>query len=330
MTETDIIIDTPLEAEVIAPKESLIDRGSYMPRRAADRYKDIKLVRKINKAKFTVYEASCQQDSKTYALKVFPSEEDSSRYFKNESRLGALNHPHVIKAVHVEENKELTYKENQRKASFILMELAPYGDFFDLLKKRKECLNEKLVRTYFRQLIDGLEYLHSKGITHLDIKPDNLLIGDDFNLKIADFDLSCFSKHSSILTKGTKYYRAPEMWNCKCKNRAAADIYSAGVFLFVFKTEGVVPHSETTPFRGIDLFGLLNENNPEFWKRHCELQERSVSFFSNDFKTLFNGMTKLKVEERYSIEDIKSSKWFQGPTYSNQELKDYLQTFFRN
>jgi serine/threonine-protein kinase Chk1 len=309
----------------------LIETGSYMSRRLADRYKEIKLVRKINKAKFSVYLASCNRDSKNYALKVFPSDEDQAlKYFKNEARIGALSHPHIIKAVHIEEDKELTFKETQRKASFILMELAPYGDFFDLLKNYKECLNEKLVRTYFRQLIEGLEYLHSKGITHLDIKPDNLLIGEDFNLKIADFDLSCFSKHSSILTKGTKYYRAPELWQCKCRNRAAADIYSAGVFLFVLKSEGVVPHSETTPFKGIDLFSLLNDNNPEFWKNHCELQRKSVSFFSPDFKELFNGMMKVNVEERFTLDEIKSSAWYQGPFYSSEELKNHLQVFIRN
>jgi serine/threonine protein kinase len=70
------------------------------------------------------------------------------------------------------------------------MEHCPYGDFFDLIKNHNLTFDDKMARTYFRQLISGIEYLHYYGIAHLDLKPENILLSEDFKLKIIDFDLS--------------------------------------------------------------------------------------------------------------------------------------------
>lgn len=60
------------------------------------------------------------------------------------------------------------------------MEYAPYGNFSKLMSKAKIYNDEKLTRTYFHQLVEGLEYLHSQDIAHLDLKFCNLLLGDDY------------------------------------------------------------------------------------------------------------------------------------------------------
>lgn len=49
---------------------------------------------------------------------------------------------------------------------------------------------EDLARTYFQEMLSGLEFLHRKGICHRDLKPENLLLDKDFKLKIADFGFS--------------------------------------------------------------------------------------------------------------------------------------------
>ena len=128
-----------------------------------------------------------------------------------------------------------------------MMEFAPYGDFFKFVRAFRDSLTDKLIRTYFRSLIDGLEYLHKQGVCHLDLKLENLLIGKDYQLKIADFDMSYMVGDDKVITKGTKYYRAPELRSGKCRNGVAADVYSAGIILFALKTGGVIPYFEDSP-----------------------------------------------------------------------------------
>mmetsp|Transcript_4380 Transcript_4380/g.3638 ORF Transcript_4380/g.3638 Transcript_4380/m.3638 type:complete len:101 (+) Transcript_4380:363-665(+) len=99
------------------------------------------------------------------------------------------------------------------------MEYAPYGDFFEVKIKKGISFNEKMTRTYFHQLIDGLEAIHKTGMAHLDIKLDNLLLGENYTLKITDFDMS-YSPESSVgnISRGTVNYRAPELRKGKAKN----------------------------------------------------------------------------------------------------------------
>jgi len=164
----------------------------------------------------------------------------------------------------------------------------------------------------------------------MDIKLENLLIGDDFALKIADFDLSHCKDDQKVIGRGTKLYRAPELIHGRCKNPNSADIYSAGIFLFVLKTKGVVPHAENQLVKGVDFFELLHNNDPKFWAEHCKIQTKEDSFFDNEFKELFIAMTRTKPEERCSIEQIKQSKWYNGPCYSEEELKNKLERIFTN
>src|SRR5690606_5457236 len=126
--------------------------------------------------------------------------------------------------------------------SYILMERA-LCDFFEVINSKVLTQDEKLVRTYFHQFVEGLEYLHSQGIAHLDLKPDNLLFGEDHKLKIADFDLSYICGDDSIRGKGTINFRAPEIKDYECKKPFAADIYSAGIILFALMF-GYLPYDE--------------------------------------------------------------------------------------
>jgi 5'-AMP-activated protein kinase, catalytic alpha subunit len=102
--------------------------------------------------------------------------------------------------------------------------------------------DEDTARVYFAQLIEGIEYCHGKGICHRDLKPENLLLDDKGHLKISDFGLSAINNESAAggpdesifhTACGTPNYVAPEVLMDKGYDGKAADIWSAGVILYV-------------------------------------------------------------------------------------------------
>jgi len=282
-------------------------------------------VRKLTKARFPVYLARSPNEEKSFALKVYPYEEDKiSKFYLNEVHFADLHHPNIIKIQECQQFKNSISHGKQSKISYILMEYAPYGDFHDLVATKGVRFDDKLLRTYFHQLIQGLEYLHSLGIAHMDIKMDNLLLGEDFELKISDFDLSYYEGDDSVSGSGTPYYRAPEMLEGECYDPQAADIYSAGVILFVLKSGGKLPHSEHAPYEGINLWKLMYEDNPQFWKTHSKIQNKPMSFYDEDFKSLFNQMTNFQACDRPTIKTIKKTTWYNGPVYSKEDLKNVM------
>ena len=75
------------------------------------------------------------------------------------------------------------------KHIIIVMELCAGGDLLNYVRKRRR-LKEPFAQVIFKQIIDGLCYIHSKCIAHRDIKLDNILLDGKGNVKIADFGVS--------------------------------------------------------------------------------------------------------------------------------------------
>jgi len=164
----------------------------------------------------------------------------------------------------------------------------------------------------------GIEYLDSQGVAHLDLKLDNLLLGQDLKLKIADFDCSYSKGDDKITSLGTSNYRAPEITKQECSDPYAADIYSAGICLFVLMT-GNFPYLEGAKIAGYELEKLLRTDPAQFWRAYNSYD--SNTSFSEDFKNLFICMTKEDPVERATIQKVMQSNWYRGEVYSESQCR---------
>ena len=259
---------------------------------------------KLSQGDLDVYKVFSPTYNQTYAIKLFPRSSFGMRHYQKEKLMSHLNHLNVIQQV------PIIY--SRRKCNILLTKFAPYGDFLDLVKNQ-HLDNEVLKRTYFRQLIEGIEHIHSQGVAHLDLKLENLMMGEDFNLKIIDFDHAQPIKDNVIRSKGTNGYRAPELISKTGSNLAAIDIYAAGIILFMFKVRAL-------PFEEIKEDGeknnyfsyyTYNQSKSYFWKMNKYVSDDKKAI-SKDFIQLVDGMLTEDPEKRMTIEDIKKTKWYKG------------------
>lgn len=283
------------------------------------------VTKKLSSSNYPVYLVSNAMTKQPMALKSFPF--NDSQYNKEKTILSVLYHPNIIELHEAIDN--IVLFDNQ-KISYLGLEYAANGDLLEMISRAGR-LPEMLARTLFHQLIQALSYLHQQNIAHMDLKVDNVLIDDKFNLKITDFDLSQPINSVLLEGKGTPGCRAPEIKEDVCKNLRAADIYSAAIMLFVM-ISGSPPYSEVERDGQMEFdafYKVMRKQNNRFWDVHSK-HRGDPNFYSNEFKELFTIMTEEDPIDRATLEQIKESKWFNGPVLSEeryrQEMERYLNT----
>ncbi|XP_022768514.1 CBL-interacting serine/threonine-protein kinase 8-like isoform X4 [Durio zibethinus] len=199
-----------------------------------------------------------------------------------------VRHPYVVRLHEVIASRTKIY---------IILEFITGGELFDKIIHNGR-LSEAEARRYFQQLIDGVEYCHSKGVYHRDLKPENLLLDSLGNLKISDFGLSALPEQGVSLlrtTCGTPNYVAPEVLSHKGYDGAVADVWSCGVILYVLMA-GYLPFDE------LDLTTLYSK---------IERAEFSCpSWFPVGAKSLIHRILDPNPQTRITIEEIRSDEWF--------------------
>ncbi|GAB4844651.1 CBL-interacting serine/threonine-protein kinase 9 [Ancistrocladus abbreviatus] len=214
-----------------------------------------------------------------------------------------VKHPNVVQLYEVMASKTKIY---------IVLELVDGGELFDKIAKNGR-LKEDEARKYFQQLINAVDYCHSRGVYHRDLKPENLLLDSHGVLKVSDFGLSAFSeqvREDGLLHTacGTPNYVAPEVLTDKGYDGTSADVWSCGVILFVLMA-GYLPFDDS------NLMAL--------YRKIQRADFSSPPWFSSSARTLIKCIIDPNPLTRISISEILQDPWFkkdyQPPNFSQEE-----------
>lgn len=224
--------------------------------------------------------------------------------YREVEAMSRVAHPNVLRLLGVHDELEYTKKDgSSKKVIVIVLELATGGELFDFMMYTG-CFSESVARAYFQQLVAGLEECHAQGVYHRDVKPENLLLDENFALKIADFGLSGLREGddgaiAELYTQcGTRSYMSPEVLSCQPYEGAPADVWSAGVVLFIMLA-GFPPFQIATSqdwwFRA-----CASKQYQAFWAAHA----RSATF-SAGAMSLMSRIFRVDPQERITLEEIK-------------------------
>eukprot|EP01084_Bolivina_argentea_P089495 161488_1 len=218
--------------------------------------------------------------------------------------LASLNHPHIIRLYEV---------VRTQSDIFVVMEYVARGELFDYIVSNGR-LSEPEARTYFQQIICGIEYCHYKGIVHRDLKPENLLLDDDNNLRIADFGLSNKMKDGFFLKTscGSPNYAAPEVICDELYAGPEVDVWSCGVILYALLC-GSLPFDD--------------ENIPNLFRKIKSGSFKIPGHLPRGPTNLIQRMLRVHPMKRITIDQIKQHWWFKKdlPKYLRDEEYKYDQ-----
>lgn len=215
------------------------------------------------------------------------------------------------------------------KCLWIILELVDGGDLHHYLTHTLH-YNEVMASRQFKQVLQGLHYLHSLGVVHRDLKLDNILLqgsGATADLKIADFGLSAlvrieedgYDAEESSKRKnyrklndmwGTKEYFAPEV--VEQAYGPQADVWALGCVLYeMLSGEQAFPVRENdteSKFYGRITRGEFDMNRPAFKK------------VTKDAKDLLSKMLVVDPQKRWSASECLMHPWITGVSHTNEHL----------
>ena len=152
---------------------------------------------------------------------------DLVRRFKNESKaISLLNHPNIVKVYDVSVNDDLQY---------IVMEYVDGMTLREYLNQRGGRLTNRETVHFISQILKALEHAHANGVVHRDIKPQNIMLLDNGQLRMMDFGIARISRAENQLLNGkamgSVHYISPEQAKGD-ETDCTSDIYSVGVMMY--------------------------------------------------------------------------------------------------
>ena len=301
----------------------------------------------IGKGTFSVVKLGEHIKTKTkVAIKILDKEkiktkEDLTRIKREIKILSILDHPNIIK----------TYKISETpKKYYIIMEYCEGGELFDYIVE-KERLDEFESSIFFYQLINALDYIHSKGVAHRDLKPENLLLSQNKNIKIIDFGLSNFFETGigGLATPcGSPSYASPEIIKGEIYDGFKIDVWASGIILFAMLC-GYLPfdddeEEEKEESHDKRYFSQSNTNNKEEKSEDNEVLFQKIlegkiefpDYLSDVAIDLIKKMLVVEPEDRIELDEIKKHKFYRmgkknyllyQKTVTEHEVYDNINSF---
>jgi serine/threonine-protein kinase len=281
-----------------------------------DHYRIENLVARSGMA--SIFRATDVDNGRTVAIKIPHPEMEADALlfdrFKREQEIGEkLDHPGVMKV----------FPDAKRSRVYMVMEWVEGQLLRTLLSNARKFPPERAARITAR-VCDALDYIHSHGVVHRDMKPENIMVSPEDDIKLIDFGIAAnegsrrltFANLSNVM--GTPDYISPEQVRGK-RGDARSDIYATGVMLYEMLTGKV-------PFTGNNPFLIMNDrllNNPvppreidssitpalqEIIYRALERDPRNRYASSREFAWDLEHQDQVGVAERAELTDWKQRK----------------------
>ena len=218
-----------------------------------------------------------EKDGKLYAIKRFKKDTADLTVLNHElAIMSKLDHINIVKLHEVKEDAIYRKKNGcEYQCLAIILEYIDGGELFEYVARCGR-FSPNVARTYFLMLISALNYMHNQGISHRDVKPENILLDQNFNLKVTDFGFSTYLSRGELHTRlGTEGYMAPEIRARKYDGKNV-DLFAAGIILFILYS-GSPPFEKTT---ATDAYYKVfsAKNYVLFWSAHSK--KKPVNFYS--------------------------------------------------
>ncbi|CAF0815314.1 unnamed protein product [Adineta ricciae] len=203
--------------------------------------------------------------------------------------LKQLKHPNIVEILDAFDTENYVQ---------MIMPLHGQGiDLYEFIEKGAK-IDESLASYIFRQVVDAVSYLHHNHIAHQDIKDENLIINEDFHIKLIDFGSAISITQADMYTSnfgGTTEFCCPEFFQTGSCQPFVADIWAMMVTLYVI------------------IFRRYPFLNPDEIK-HCQLDRRFVqSRVSDELYDLFTSTLIRQPYHRLTMQEIQRHDWVQQP-----------------
>ena len=261
-----------------------------------------------------VYKIKNKKNEKTFVLKKsVVKEEEDLEDIKNEIRnlIRFRDEKNILRIVDVYRQDNFVGKFLKKKYSekdkavcfYIITEYCKNGDLYDFIKHKKILDKENLRDKIAYQIINAVHSCHKEKIAHRDLKPLNIFLDKDWNVKLGDFGLSKkFSENEKDNEIAyTENFACYEILLEKKHDPFKADLYSLGVTLFVLYT-------------GKNLLKVNTKMEKEEIKEKFNAIPTTIDDFISDsnLKNLLKNLLERKEEDRCGWEEILKSKFYKS------------------